>query len=150
MQTASRLQNIDSQRSFLVTSHVPNVAGAPQQVKCHGTGNFLKLLIKEKPGRSQFNPYSQVSISSIKVWGRVTGYTGTANRFIENSKDKTRLNKVLLEMGWLQKSSTGTRDRYQQCEYTNLGVDDASYLSDGLGQGQDLKALHPGRLHGGR
>ena len=136
MQTASRLQNIDSQRSFLVTSHVPNVAGAPQQVKCHGTGNFLKLLIKEKPGRSQFNPYSQVSISSIKVWGRVTGYTGTANRFIENSKDKTRLNKVLLEMGvaaevlnWYDETDT---------DYANMPIDENTKVTlkdmDGLAQ----------------
>lgn len=124
-----------------------NVTPAPLQVKCHGTGNFLKLVAKEKPGRSQYNPYSQVSLTSIKVWGRVTGYPGLANRFIETSKDKTRLNKVLLEMGvaaevlnWYDESDT---------DYANMPIDENTKITlkdmDMIAQGyldkEDFEAM---------
>lgn len=124
---ASLQLNTDWQRKLLLTSRVPNVTSAPLQVKCHGTGNFLKLVIKEKPGRSQYNPYSQVSISNVKVWGRLTGYPGLANRFVETSKDKTRIDKVLLEMG----VAAEVLNWYDQTDvdYANMPIDENTKIT---------------------
>ena len=56
--------------------------------------------MNKKPARTNDNPYSQVSLKQIKIWGRLTGYeTNISNKFLPHANDKVRLNKLLLEMG---------------------------------------------------
>lgn len=112
-----------------------SVTDRPCQAKCQGIGSYLKLVIKEKPKRSQFNPYAQVSLESIKVvahfrqiWGRLTGYeTKIKNKFIPLSKDKTRMNKLLLEMGVSAEVLNWYED--SDVDYKNLPVDEQTKIT---------------------
>jgi len=70
------------------------------QIKINGFGSFLKLVIPNAPKRSHKNPYGQVSIGALKVWGRFSGYHhGVKNEENPLSKDNSEVEKVLIGMG---------------------------------------------------
>lgn len=109
--------------TYRLAGHADHVTSSPTQVKCQGIGNFIKISIKEKPKRSQFNPYSQVGLHSVRIWARATGnHRSLTNKFIELTKDKTRINKMLLEMG----VSAEVLNWYEETDvdYTNLPIDE--------------------------
>lgn len=121
-------------RSLPSRRHIDNVTATPLQVKCQGIGSFLKIVVREKPKRSQHNPYSQVSLSSIKVgrsyevWGRLTGYdTQIKNKFVTATKDRTRLNKLLLEMGVSAEVLNWYED--SDVDYKNLPIDEQTKIT---------------------
>lgn len=65
-----------------------------------GIGNYLKIVIKKQPKKSTDNPFGQVSIGLLKVWGRYTNYgTKIRNEQIPIVDDKTNIDKLLIGMG---------------------------------------------------
>jgi len=110
------------------TSEYGSISSAPLQIKCYGIGSFMKLVIKDRPGRSAENPYSQIAIAHFRVWGRLTGYeTKLENAAIPIKSDKVRMNKILLEMG----VPSDIFNFYEEGnnDVNNLPIDDATKIT---------------------
>lgn len=45
-----------------------------EQLPLQGIGNYLKIKILSAPKKNADNPFSQVSIATLKIWGRYTNY----------------------------------------------------------------------------
>jgi len=70
------------------------------QIKLNGFGSFLKIVVPHPPKRSHKNPFGQISIGALKVWGRFSGYHhGVKNDENPLSKDNSEVEKVLIGMG---------------------------------------------------
>ena len=70
------------------------------QVKLSGFGSFLKIIFLQGPKRSHKNPFGQVSVGALKIWGRFSGYHhGVKNEEIPLTKDNSEVEKVLIGMG---------------------------------------------------
>ena len=65
------------------------------QTKCYGIGSYLKLVFNERPNRSGLNPYAQISIKQLRIWGRSTSYESKlSNTFQPLKHDTIRVNRI--------------------------------------------------------
>jgi len=65
-----------------------------------GIGSYLKLLIQKPPKKSQMNPFNQVSIATLKLWGRKTAYfTRIKNEELPLTNSKSAIDKILIGLG---------------------------------------------------
>ncbi|CAD8106995.1 unnamed protein product [Paramecium primaurelia] len=75
-----------------------NIYVKPLQVKLTGIGNYLKIKIIEHPKRAPQNPYGQVSISLLKIWGIPRSYN-----IVDQSEEvygaKDNIDKMLIDLG---------------------------------------------------
>ncbi|KAL4438288.1 hypothetical protein ABPG74_009711 [Tetrahymena malaccensis] len=76
------------------------IQNLPKQIKLMGIGNYLKIRIPKPSGRNPQNPFGQVSLSILKVWGRYTNYMSKIkNEELQLVDDKTNIDKILIGMG---------------------------------------------------
>lgn len=105
-------------------------------------------MVKHKPGRSQFNPYAQVSLTAIRVWARVTGYRGVeGNKFVEGDRDRSRIDRLLLNMGvssdviaWHDDSEQDFRDMPID-NNTKMTLEDMDALNDKYLASEDFEGM---------
>lgn len=65
-----------------------------------GIGSYLKLKIPAGPKKSHLNPFGQVSLSTVKIWGRKTAYfTRIKNEEIPLISNKGAIDKILIGLG---------------------------------------------------
>ena len=67
-----------------------NLTNKVGQAKVYGIGSYLKLIIPKPQKKSAMNPFGQVSIGTLKVWGKPTGYfTKIKNEQLPLTRDKS-------------------------------------------------------------
>ena len=65
-----------------------------------GIGSYLKLKFPSRPIKTKDNPFGQVSVSLMKIWGRHTGYhTKITNKQIPLTKNKNKVDELLVNLG---------------------------------------------------
>lgn len=69
-------------------------------MKLLGIGSYLKLKLPCAPKKSQLNPFGQVSLASLKLWGRKTAYfTRIKNEELPSTSSKAAIDKILIGLG---------------------------------------------------
>lgn len=76
-----------------------NITQQPFQVAVRGIGSYLKLVFPTKPKTNASNPHGQVSLGSLKVWGRKMDYQMPINEISPVKTQTDEVDKVLLGMG---------------------------------------------------
>lgn len=75
------------------------ITSQPLQIPVSGIGSYVKLLFPTKPKPSVNNPYGQISLAVLKVWGRKIDYTMSINTFSPVKSNTDEVDKILLGMG---------------------------------------------------
>lgn len=128
------------------SSSVSGIYSKPTQIKLIGIGNFLKLRITEKPKRSPQNPYGQVSVNLLKVWGVLRTYNiSDTTEEVVNQKDN--IDKMLIDMGIPVDMINWFEDDDRNYQYAPIDDDSRETLSnlkrirDQARQVEDFEAL---------
>lgn len=118
------------------------------QTKCYGIGSYLKLVFDERPNRSGLNPYAQISIKQLRVWGRSTSYESKlSNTFQPLKQDTIKINRILLTMGvppdvlgWYEQDNR-TYDNMPIDEETKITIQDMKLQRDQFLKTDDFEGL---------
>jgi centrosomal protein CEP104 len=69
-----------------------------QTVKVDGIGNYLKIVFTKPSLKTISNPFGQVSLSQLKIFGKKINYHITYDTFEEN-KTQELVDRILIDMG---------------------------------------------------
>ena len=87
---------------YLKLSSVQNVTEKGATVKVEGIGNFLKLVFPFGNMKTQNNPFGQVSLAQLKIFGKKVNHLLYFNEGVPNYEDEKKNNDVdqlLIQMG---------------------------------------------------
>ena len=87
---------------YLKLSSVQNVTEKGATVKVEGIGNFLKLVFPFGNMKTQSNPFGQVSLAQLKIFGKKVNHLLYFNEGVPNYEDEKKNNDVdqlLIQMG---------------------------------------------------
>lgn len=102
-----------------------DIADKPTQVRIIGTGSYLKIEITGGVRRSTENPFGQVSINLFRIWGRPSSLNvyRLRNDQSKTKLDRTRINKILLELGADFSFETGKEVFYSKKFWKPIDMD---------------------------
>ena len=87
---------------YLKLSSVQNVTEKGATVKVEGIGNFLKLVFPFGNMKTQNNPFGQVSLAQLKIFGKKVNHLLYFNEGVPNYEDEKKNNDIdqlLIQMG---------------------------------------------------
>jgi len=87
---------------YLKLSSASNVTEQGSTVKVEGIGNFIKLVFPFGNMKTQNNPFGQVSLAQLKIFGKKVNHLLYFNEGVPNLEDEKKNNEVdqlLIQMG---------------------------------------------------
>lgn len=83
------------------TRSFTNIDSNANQLKVFGLCRFLKLVFKNKPKRTEKNPYNQVGLKIFRVWGRESHkcLVDINNTYLKKEITSCKLDPTLIRMG---------------------------------------------------
>lgn len=84
-----------------ITRTFRTVDSNANQLKVFGLCRFLKLILKNKPKRTEKNPYNQVGLRVFRIWGRESHkcLTEINNQYLEREIDASKIDATLICLG---------------------------------------------------
>ena len=76
-----------------------NISDQSFQIGISGIGSYLKLRFITKPKIGPNNPFGQISLALLKIWGRKLDYTMNINQIAPVKSHTDEVDKLLLGMG---------------------------------------------------
>jgi centrosomal protein CEP104 len=100
------------------------------QVPVSGIGIYIKFLFVTKPKLGPNNPYGQVSLGAVKVWGRKIDYSMNINNISPVKSNSDEVDKILLGMGVPLEIILWSKEDFESYRYAPIDEDSRETLME--------------------
>ena len=114
---------------YHIGGRATSISSQPHQIPVSGIGSYLKLVFTTKPKATANNPYGQVSLAVLKIWGRKIDYTMSINQINPVRKTQTdEVDKILLGMGVPLELLLWSKEDFDSYRYAPIDEDSRETL----------------------